>query len=92
MVVRLEDDRPGGIGEPAETVEGPIIVTSPMPGKIAAVKATAGAIVEEGQALIVLEAMKMENEIAAPKKGKVKEIYVQPGVLAKPGEKLLLIE
>jgi biotin carboxyl carrier protein len=40
----------------------------------------------------VLEAMKMENEIAAPKKGIVKEIYVQQGALAKPGDKLVLVE
>ena len=71
---------------------GPIVVSSPMAGKIAAVKTSRGASVDEGQALIVLEAMKMENEIAAPKRGTVKEIYVEQGALARPGDKLVLIE
>lgn len=70
----------------------PVLVTSPMAGKIARVKASAGDMVEEGQALVMLEAMKMENEIAAPRRGRVKEVYVQPGALAKPGERLVLIE
>lgn len=72
--------------------EEPILVTAPMAGKIAQVKASAGAIVEEGQALVMLEAMKMENEIASPRRGRVKEVYVRPGALAKPGERLVLIE
>ncbi len=92
MVVRLEEETALLRGAEAATVEGPALVTSPMAGKIASVKAAIGATVEEGQALIVLEAMKMENEIAAPKKGTVKEIYVQQGSLAKPGDRLVLIE
>ena len=73
-------------------VPGPVVVSSPMAGKIAAVKTSRGAIVDEGQALVVLEAMKMENEIAAPRKGIVKEIYVEPGALARSGDRLVLIE
>ena len=76
----------------SDKVEGPILINSPMAGKIASVKTSVGAMVEEGQALVVLEAMKMENEIAAPKRGTVKEVYVQPGSLAKPGDRLVLIE
>ncbi len=79
------------IGE-SDKVGGPVLVHSPMAGKIASVKVSVGATVEEGQALVVLEAMKMENEIAAPKRGTVKEVYVQPGSLAKPGDRLVLIE
>jgi biotin carboxyl carrier protein len=73
-------------------IAGPVMVSSPMAGKIAAVRTSKGATVDEGQALIVLEAMKMENEIAAPKKGTVKEVYVEQGALARPGDKLVLIE
>ncbi len=76
----------------SDKVEGPILINSPMAGKIASVKTSVGAMVEEGQALVVLEAMKMENEIAAPKRGTVKEVYVQPGSLARPGDRLVLIE
>jgi len=92
VIVRLEEEMPFAPASGLGAVEGPALVTSPMAGKIASVKTLIGASVEEGQALIVLEAMKMENEIASPKKGIVKEIYVQQGTLAKPGDKLVLVE
>ena len=89
--VRIESETT--LAHAAENViEGPVVVNSPMAGKIAALRAPVGATVDEGQALVVLEAMKMENEIASPKKGIVREIYVQQGTLAKPGDKLVLIE
>ncbi len=72
--------------------EGPIVITAPMAGRISSIKAETGATVEEGQALVVLEAMKMENEIAAPRRGTVKEVYVSQGSLARPGDRLVLIE
>ncbi len=72
--------------------EGPILIAAPMAGRISSIKAETGAIVEEGEALVVLEAMKMENEIAAPRKGTVKEVYVRQGSLARPGDRLVLIE
>jgi biotin carboxyl carrier protein len=92
LVARLEEENPLVHGGESETVEGPLLIDSPMAGKIASVKALVGATVEEGQALVVLEAMKMENEIAAPRKGTVKEVYVQQGSLAKAGDRLVLIE
>lgn len=72
--------------------EGPIIVTAPMAGRIASLKIGLGTLAEEGQALVVLEAMKMENEVASPKKGLVKEIYVQAGALVKAGDRLALVD
>jgi biotin carboxyl carrier protein len=92
MLARLEEEMPFVRASGLGAVQGPALVTSPMAGKIASVKTLVGATVEEGQALIILEAMKMENEIASPKKGIVKEIYVQRGTLARPGDKLVLIE
>ncbi len=74
----------------AET-EGPVVVSAPMAGKIVSIKASVGARVSAGEALAVLEAMKMENEIAAPKKGTVGEVYAMPGSLVKAGDKLVLI-
>jgi len=92
ILARIEEETQlAYIGE-SDKVEGPVLINSPMAGKIASVKISVGATVEEGQALVVLEAMKMENEIAAPKRGTVKEIYVQQGSLAKPGDKLVLID
>jgi biotin carboxyl carrier protein len=62
-----------------------------MAGKIASVKASVDAKVEEGQSLMILEAMKMENEIASPKSGTLKELYVKHGDLVKAGDRLCLI-
>ncbi len=71
--------------------EGPMIVNAPMSGRITVLKAALGATVDDGEALVVLEAMKMENEIGSPKKGVVREIYVQEGALVKAGDKLVLV-
>ena len=54
-------------------------VTAPMPGNILKVAVTAGQAVKEGDLLVVLEAMKMENEIFAPKAGTVAQVLVQKG-------------
>ena len=58
---------------------GSVIVSAPMPGKTLAVKASAGQAVKKGEVLLVLEAMKMENEIVAPQDGTVASINVAVG-------------
>jgi len=85
---------------PAEAVEavaaardaGPSRLTAPIPGKVVAVKVKAGDEVEPGQALVVLEAMKMENELAADQKGKVAAIHVTSGDTVEGGELLVELE
>ena len=64
-------------------------ITAPMPGNINAVKVTSGQTVKEGEVLIILEAMKMENEITAPKAGKVGQIFVQKGASVETGAPLV---
>ena len=64
-------------------------ITAPMPGNINAVKVTSGQTVKEGDVLIILEAMKMENEITAPKAGKIGQIYVQKGATVETGAPLV---
>lgn len=58
---------------------GAVKITSPMPGKILSVKANAGASVKKGDIVLVLEAMKMENEIVAPQDGTIAGINVAAG-------------
>lgn len=64
-------------------------VKAPMPGNINAVKVTQGQAVKQGQVLIILEAMKMENEIVAPKDGTVGQVYVQKGATVETGAPLV---
>lgn len=64
---------------PAPVVTGGTTVNSPMPGTILDVKVNVGDTVSEGQVLMILEAMKMENDIVAPVAGKVAGINVKKG-------------
>lgn len=63
----------------AAPAAGGTAVKSPMPGNILEVKVNAGDTVAEGQVLMVLEAMKMENDIVAPKAGTVASVNVKKG-------------
>lgn len=65
--------------------KGSIKINSPMPGKILAVKAEVGQAVKRGQPIVVLEAMKMENEIVAPSDGTVASVDVTVGSSVEAG-------
>jgi len=67
-------------------------VNSPMPGKISSIVVKDGDSVEEGDLIMVLEAMKMEHPIAAPKSGVVGKIGGEEGTLVTDGELLFVIE
>lgn len=66
-------------------------VLSPMPGHIVAVEVKPGEIVEAGRPVVIVEAMKMQNEIAARYGGKVHEVRVQPGQVVETGAILLVL-
>ena len=66
-------------------------VTAPMPGNILKVNVNVGDAVKEGQVLVVLEAMKMENEIMAPKNGTVTQVVVSKGSTVDTGAALVVI-
>lgn len=68
------------------------VVNSPMPGAILGVNVKVGDIVKEGDVLLLLEAMKMENEIMAPQKGKIAALNVEKGSTVNAGDVLVVIE
>ncbi len=77
----------GGIG-----ATGPQVIVAPMPGKIVRLLVKVGQAVKAGDGLVVIEAMKMENELRAARAGIVKELAVQEGVAVEGGAKLCVVE
>ncbi|MBP3442753.1 MAG: biotin/lipoyl-binding protein [Clostridia bacterium] len=75
---------------PVSNTEGTSVV-SPMPGSILSVNVTQGQSVRAGEVLIVLEAMKMENDIVAPSDGIVKQIFVTKGTTVDTDQVLVII-
>ena len=68
---------------------GAVTVKAPMPGNILDVKVAAGASVKAGDVLVILEAMKMENEIVAPQDGTVASVNVNKGDTVNSGDVLV---
>jgi len=71
---------------------GPVEVTATLPGLIVAVEATEGSDVEAGDPLLTIEAMKMQNEVRAPRAGRVAAIAVAAGQTVGTGQLLLRLE
>ncbi|MEO5936149.1 MAG: biotin/lipoyl-containing protein [Terriglobales bacterium] len=76
----------------AGSAEGPKKIKAPMPGKVVRILAPEGTAVEAGQGVIVIEAMKMQNELKSPKAGTVKKILAAEGVTVNAGDALAIIE
>jgi biotin carboxyl carrier protein len=72
--------------------EGRITLRAPMPGLVVQVDVDESDQVERGQRLVVLEAMKMENDIKAPRAGRVEKVLVKKGETAEQGQLLLVLE
>ena len=68
------------------------VLKAPMPGRVVLVEVAVGQVVNPGDGLVILEAMKMENEFKAGVAGTVKEIRVEAGQAVNPGDVLLVIE
>ena len=85
---RLDIGRSGG-ASPRQALRG---LEAPMPGKVIAVKASPGQAVAKGDEILVVEAMKMENAIRAPRDGKIKSIAVKLGDMVSPGVTLAELE
>ncbi len=72
--------------------QGPKKLTAPMPGKIVRVLVSPGDVVEARAGVLVVEAMKMQNEIKSPKKGTVQKILVSEGAAVNAGDVLAIVE
>lgn len=68
------------------------VIEAPMPGTIFSIDVSEGDIVSSGQVLVILEAMKMENEILAPRDGKIVSVNTTKGASVNTGDKLIVIE
>jgi biotin carboxyl carrier protein len=94
-VVHVEDERRrtlSRLGGAAQPKGGEIPVKAPMPGLVVKLIAQPGAEVKPGDPLLILEAMKMENEIRAPRAGRLKTIRVAPGSKVNKDDVLAVIE
>lgn len=71
---------------------GPVPLVAPMPGLVVRVTVQPGDVVAAGQSLVVMEAMKMENELRSPSVGVVRAVRVQPGTAVEKGAVLVELE
>ncbi len=93
--VEIQDEqqrRLQGAAAKGEARAGKRVVTAPMPGKVVKLLVRPGDPVKAGDGVIVVEAMKMENELKAPTAGTVKEVRVEEGKAVSGGEALVVIE
>ena len=90
--IKIEDkNKRRAKGKAGGAAEGEEIIKSPMPGKIVNILVNEGDIVEPNSGVIVVEAMKMENELKSNTGGKVAKVMVEEGQAVEGGEKLLLL-
>jgi biotin carboxyl carrier protein len=81
-----------GAAAPVKKAGGPARIVAPMPGKLVRVLVTPGQAVEAGQGLVVIEAMKMENELKSPRAGRVKDLPARDGEPVEAGALLVVLE
>jgi biotin carboxyl carrier protein len=81
-----------GAALPVKKAGGPVRVTAPMPGKLVRVLVEPGEEVATGQGLVVVEAMKMENELRSPKAGRIRDVPVKEGQAVEAGALLVVVE
>jgi 3-methylcrotonyl-CoA carboxylase alpha subunit len=89
VVYRLVQEEEGGRAARRQVQGG---LEAPMPGKVIAVKAAPGMAVKKGDELLVVEAMKMENAVRAPRDGTIRSVAARVGDMVAPGEVLVELE
>jgi biotin carboxyl carrier protein len=91
--VHVEDEREIALSGSIKSAHeaGEAIVRAPMPGLVLGIPFEPGAKVERGQTVVVLEAMKMENDLASPRAGTIKEVKVTKGQTVNQGDALVIV-
>jgi biotin carboxyl carrier protein len=90
--VEVRDPRTRRFAGQSAAHDGPLEVLAPMPGKIVQVLVGRDEEVAQDQGLVVIEAMKMQNELRAPRAGRIAEVHVKEGIGIEAGAKLLRLE
>lgn len=89
--IRVESERSAHRAHPSTAGSGAAVIKSPMPGRVVRVLVDRGAEVGKGESLVVLEAMKMENDVRAPAGGIVTEVHVSAGATVESGARLVTL-
>lgn len=92
LSVEIRDPRKWSRGEGANSTHGAIAIKAAMPGKVVALLVQIGEAIETGKGVLVVEAMKMQNELKSPKAGVVQAIRVSPGDSVASGQVLVVVE
>ena len=92
VIVGLNGRRRAAVQAAAGAGAGPQRVVAPMPGKVVRVPVTTGERVRAGQALVVVEAMKMENELRAGREGTVADLHAREGMSVEAGALLVVVQ
>ena len=90
--ISIADTRDQSGGHRRTTASGPMELRAQMPGKVIKLLVENGSAVQAGQGLIVVEAMKMQNEMKSPKDGTVTKIHVMEGATVTAGQALIVVE
>jgi biotin carboxyl carrier protein len=90
--VELRDSRVRRRSASSLARQGPLEILAPMPGRVVRVLAGEGARVGQGEGLVVIEAMKMQNEIRAPRDGQAMKVHVREGEGVEAGARLVSLE
>jgi biotin carboxyl carrier protein len=90
--ISIADARDRPVGSKKVAAAGPVEIRAQMPGKVIKLLAAPGTTVQAGQGVIVVEAMKMQNEMKSPKAGVVSRIRVQEGATVAAGETMMVVE
>jgi biotin carboxyl carrier protein len=88
----VEDPRAWKHEGGAAGMHGKASVVAPMPGKVVRILVAAGDEVKQGQGLVVVEAMKMQNEMKSPKAGRIAEVKTKPDAAVAAGDVLVVVE